>query len=177
MGQWYNIKCDFKYNGPAKYNELESWLGDNIESVNFEYDHFRCWGENHYGLDEEILERLSAAGNLEGAELDAHMSDDGSRHYTWNLEKKCWDIVTGKMLFNADEAEAEFGKSKAHKAVENILAAYVNNDFDATYDRAYCRDALAAAGCGKELADEIGLGYLFEEETEDIMPTGTDRSK
>lgn len=162
MGQYYNIECSFNYDGPAKYNELESWLGDNIEGVHFEYDYFNCWGENHYGLDEEILEQLSAAGNLESAELDAHRSDDGSVRYTWNPKKKNWDIVTGKICFNADEAESEFGKSKAHKAVEDILAAYVNNDFDANYDRAYCREALASAGCDEKLAKEIGLGYLFE---------------
>ena len=167
MGQWYNIECNFKYNEPAKYNVLKSWLEDNIEGVDFEENHFSCWGENHYGFEEEILGQLFAAGDLESAELDAHMSDDGSKRYTWNPEKKCWDIVTGKMCFNADEAEAEFGKSKAHKNVEDILATYVNNDFDANYDREYCREALASAGCDEKLAKEIGLGYLFEEETED----------
>ena len=163
MGQWYNIECDFKYGGTPDLKGLKTWLEDNIEGVDFEEGRFACWGENHYGFEEEILGQLFTAGDLASAELDAHMSDDGSRRYTWNPEKKCWDIVTGKMCFNTDEAEAEFGKSKAHKAVENILAAYVNNDFDATYDRMYCRDALAAAGCDRTLADEIGLGYLFEE--------------
>ena len=161
MGQWYNIECNFEYNGPAKYNELESWLMDNIEGVNFEYDYFSCWGENHYGLDEEILEQLSAAGNLESAELDAHRSDDGSVRYTWNPRKKNWDAVEGKLCFNTNEAEAEFGKSDAYKKLAEVFAAYVNNDYQAACDSSYCRSALDACGCDKEMAKEIGLEYLF----------------
>ena len=163
MGQWYNIECNFKYNGSAKYNELESWLRENMEDVHFEYDYFSCWGENHYGLDEEILEQLSAAGNLESAELDAHRSDDGSIRYTWNSEKKNWDFVNGKMCFNTNEAEVEFGKSDAYRKLADAFASYVNNDFEANYDREYCREALVSAGCDEELAKEIGLSFLFDD--------------
>ena len=163
MGQWYNIECDCRYNGPAKYNVLKTWLEDNIEGVDFDYDHFSCWGENPYGFEEELLKQLSAAGNLERAELDAHRSDDGSIRYIWNSEKKNWDCVNGKMCFNTNEAEAEFGKSDAYRKLADAFASYVNNDFEANYDREYCREALASAGCDEELAKEIGLGFLFDD--------------
>ena len=90
MRQWYRIESDFKYNGPAKCNELKSWLMDNMDGLYFEYEYFCCWGENHYGLIEEILEQLSAAGNLESAELDAYRGDEGCIRYIWNPRKKNW---------------------------------------------------------------------------------------
>ena len=90
MNQWYNIDCNFKYNGSDKYNEFKSWLRNNMDGIHFEPDYFCCWGENHYGLVEEILEQLSAAGNLESAELEAYRSDEGSIRYIWNPRKKNW---------------------------------------------------------------------------------------
>ena len=46
----------------------------------------------------------------------------------------------------------------------DIFTAYVNNDYEGTGDSTYVRYALYASGCTKKLAEEIGLGYVFDDE-------------
>lgn len=42
----------------------------------------------------------------------------------------------------------------------DIFIAYVGNDYNATGDSEYIKEALSAAGAGPEDYDELGLGWL-----------------
>lgn len=43
-----------------------------------------------------------------------------------------------------------------------ILQDYVGNDYEATSDSGYVRDALYAAGCGEEIMKALGFDWLFD---------------
>lgn len=156
-----------EYSNQEAYDALSEMLSEFDLDSDVEEGSIDFYVEDLFS-HEKVLDVFAKAGNLVAAEVDVsdhsygdETGNDTHVRYIWDVQNKTWEKSTGYLCYGADEAEAKFGKSKAHKAVENILVSFVNRE--AARDRDRCREDLIAAGCSEELVKELGLAHLFED--------------
>ncbi len=162
MGQFYVVDSSLLYREEPDFQELEKFLKENTEGYELEPTRLACWGEASYSFTYDLLEMIDKTGDLVEAEVDVADEETNTR-YTWSPNSNSWEPTVGKVCYNADEAEKQFGESSAHKALKQAFAAYVMNDVDGTGGNAeYCYEMLMDAGCTEEMIKDLGLEWIID---------------